>query len=67
MGSTPVVISQKCGEPSCVHDNDVIVDGGGKKNVKHNVKNEQVPIDLTQDPTITDRCMCTCCHVTDIP
>ena len=67
MGNTPVVSFQKCGKPSCVHDNDVIVDGGGEKNVKHNVKNEQVPIDLMQDRTITDQCMCTCCHVTDIP
>ena len=57
---------QKCGEPSRVHDSNVIVDGGGEKNV-HNVKNEQVPIDLMQDPTITDRCMCTCYHVIDIP
>ena len=50
MGNTPVVSLQKCGEPSLVHDNDVIVDGGGEKNVKGYVKNEQVPIDLTQDP-----------------
>ena len=67
MGNTPVVSLQKCGEPSHVHDNDVIVDGGGEKNVKHNVKNEQVSIDLMQDPKITDRCVCACCHVTDIP
>ena len=60
MGNTPVVSFQKCGEPSCVHDNDIIVDGCGEKNVKCNVKNEQVPIDLTQDPTITDR---VCVHV----
>ena len=67
MGNTPVVTFQKCGEPSRVHDNGVIVDGGGEKNVKRNVKYEQVPIDVTQDPTITDQCICTCCHVTDIP
>ena len=40
MENTPVVSFQKCGEPSHVHDNDVIVDGSGEKNVKHNVKNE---------------------------
>ena len=66
MGNTPVVSFQKCGEPSHVHDSNVIVDGGGEKNVR-NVKNEQVPIDLMQDPIITDRCMCTCYHVIDIP
>ena len=67
MGNTPGVSIKKCGEPSHVHDNDVIVDGGGEKNMKRNVENVQVSIDLTQDPRITDRCMCTCCHVTDIP
>ena len=46
---------------------DVVVDGGGEKNVKRNVGNVQVSIDLMQDPRITDRCMCTCCHVSDIP
>ena len=67
MGNTPVASPQKCGEPSHVHDNDFIVHGGGEKNMKCNVKNEQVSIDLMQDPKITDRCVCTCCHVTDIP
>ena len=43
------------------------MDESGEKNVKHNVENVQVSIDLTQNPTITDRCMCTCCHLTDIP
>ena len=42
MGNTPVVSFQKCGEPSCVHDNDVIVDGGGEKNIKCNVKNKNL-------------------------
>ena len=43
------------------------MDGGGDNNVKHNVDNVQVSMDLIHDPTITDQCMCTCCHVTDIP
>ena len=67
MGSTPGVSIKKCGEPSHVYDNDVLVDGGREKNVKHNVENVQVSIDLMQDPRITDWCMFTCCHVTDIP
>ena len=58
---------KKSGELAHVCDNDVIVDGGRDKNVKHNVENVQVSMDLMQDPTITDLCMCTCCHVTDIP
>ena len=49
--------SSKMDEPLRVHDNDVIVDRGGEKNVKHNVKNEQVSIDLMQDPKITDQCV----------
>ena len=64
MGNTPGVSILKCGEPSHVHDNENIVNGGGEKNVKHNVENVQVS---TQDPRITDGCICTCCHVTDIP
>ena len=66
MGKIPRIIILKSGELAHAHDNDVIVDGGGDKNVKHNVENVQVSMDLTQDPTITDQCMCTCCHVTDI-
>ena len=67
MGKVPRIIILKSGELAHVCDNDVIVDGGGEKNVKNNVENVQVSVDLTQDPTITDQCMCTCCHVTDIP
>ena len=64
MGNIPGIIIFKCGELAHVHDNDVIVDGSGDKNVKHNVENVQVPMDLMQDPRITDWCMCTCYHTT---
>ena len=57
MGKIPGIIIIKSGELAHVCDNDVNVDGGGDKNVKHNVKNVQVSMDLTQDPTITDQCM----------
>ena len=67
MGNIPRIIILKCGELEHVHDNDVIVDGGKDKNVKHNVEYVQVSMDLMQDPRITGWCMCTCCHVTDIP
>ena len=67
MGKISGIIILKSGELAHVCDNDVIVVGGRDKNVKHNVENVQVSMDLMQDPTITDRCMCTCCHVTDIP
>ena len=67
MGKIPEIIIKKSGELAHVHDDDVIVDGGRDKNVKHNVENVQVSMDLMQDPTITDQCLCTCCHVTDIP
>ena len=67
MGKITGIIIKKSGELAHVCDNDVIVDGGGDKNVKHNAGNVQVSIDLMQDPTITDWCMCTCFHVTDIP
>ena len=66
-GKIPEIVIKTCGELEHVCDNDVVVDESGEKNVKHNVENVQVSIDLTQDPTITDRCMCTCCHITDIP
>ena len=46
MGKIPGIIILKSGELAHVHDNDVIVDGGGDKNVKHNVENVQVSMDL---------------------
>ena len=67
IGKIPGIIINKSGELAHVHDNAVIVDGGGDKNVKHNVENVQVSVDLMQDPTIIDWCLHTCCHVTDIP
>ena len=67
MGKIPGIIILKTCEPADVCDNNIIVDGGRDKNVKHNVENVQVSMELMQDPTITDWCMCTCCHVTDIP
>ena len=67
MGKILGIIILKSGGLAHVRDNDVIVCGDRDKNVKHNVENVQVSMDLMQNPTITDRCMCTCCHVTDIP
>ena len=67
MGKIPGIIINKSGELAHVHDNDVIVDGGRDKNVRHNVENVKVSMDLMQEPTITDQCLCTCCYVTDIP
>ena len=67
MGKIPGIIIKKSGELPHVCDNDVILDGGRDKNVKHNVENVQVSMNLMQDPTITNWCLYTCCHVTDIP
>ena len=49
MGKIPGIIAKNSGELAHVHDNGVIVDEGRDKNLKHNVENVQVSMDLTQD------------------
>ena len=55
MGKIPEININKSGELAHVCVN-VIVDGGRDKNMKHNIENVQVSMDLTQDATITDWC-----------
>ena len=63
MGKIPEIIINKSGERAHVCHNDVM----WMEAEKHNVENVQMSMNLKQDPTITDWCLCTHCHVTDIP